>query len=231
LQNSAFISLNYDILIDNALTLFYNEVDVDYGIHFTDFDKAESLMYQDDNEIWKMPRKDRSIFLLKPHGSLNWLYCPTCLKVSLFPLEKKVSKLKWEPGECVCEKCKTLQVPILIPPTFFKVMSNYFLQQVWRLSEEKVLNADRIIFCGYSFPDADLHIKYLLKRAEINSDLLKEVYIVNEHKEKKNEERDLEKWRYQRFFHCGKTQVRYTDISFEEYANNPELILSPVRWK
>ena len=35
LNSTAFISLNYDILIDNSLTNIHHLVDLDYGINFT----------------------------------------------------------------------------------------------------------------------------------------------------------------------------------------------------
>ena len=47
-------------------------------------------------------------------------------------------------------------------------MSNRYLQEIWYKSEKALKEAKNIYFCGYSFPDADIHIKYLLKRAEIN---------------------------------------------------------------
>jgi hypothetical protein len=28
------------------------------------------------------------------------------------------------------------------------------------------MSADRIVFCGYALPDADMHVKCLLKRSE-----------------------------------------------------------------
>ena len=36
-----------------------------------------------------------------------------------------------------------------------------------------------IFFCGYSLPDADIQIKYLLKRAQINRDSDLHVFVAN----------------------------------------------------
>ena len=37
-------------------------------------------------------------------------------------------------------------------------MSNVYLSSVWNKAEHAFRNSDLVIFCGYSFPDADIHI-------------------------------------------------------------------------
>jgi NAD-dependent SIR2 family protein deacetylase len=66
LRETIIVSTNYDILIDNALTLHSHEFGLDYGI---DFANATDRSYS---------QPEQSIKLYKLHGSLNWLYCPTC---------------------------------------------------------------------------------------------------------------------------------------------------------
>lgn len=51
LKTTAFISLNYDILIDNALTEIHDVIDLDYGIQFTNFEKTDD---------WHKPRVNRA---------------------------------------------------------------------------------------------------------------------------------------------------------------------------
>jgi len=208
LKKIAFISLNYDILIDNAITDIHRYVDLDYGTQFTNFEKKSD---------WHKPREDRSVFLYKLHGSLNWLYCPTCISLTITPKEKSVSTIADKPK--LCDSCKTAMIPIIIPPTFFKVMSNHFLQQIWRQAEISLINCKRIVFCGYSFPDADIHIKYLLKRVEVNRGVTPEVFIVNDYSGKKKNEKDQEKSRYKRFFK-NKDKVHYLKQSFEDFCEN-----------
>ena len=65
-----------------------------------------------------------------------------------------------------CLNCGEVTVPIIVPPTYFKNMSNVFLSTVWNKSERAIRDSDIIVFCGYSFPEADMHIKYLLKRVQ-----------------------------------------------------------------
>lgn len=208
LRTTAFVSLNYDILIDNAITDIHNIIDLDYGVQFTNFSIRGD---------WHKPRLNRSTKLFKLHGSLNWLYCPTCISLTITPKEKSVSTIADTPRPC--KSCHTNMVPIIIPPTFFKVMSNYFLQQVWRETEKVLMEARRIVFCGYSFPDADVHIKYLLKRAEVNRGTTPDIYVFNNHPGKKAEIKEREKERYERFF-SEKRKVKYLDKSFEDFSRH-----------
>jgi hypothetical protein len=117
-----------------------------------------------------------------------------------------------------------LSVPIIIPPTYFKVLSNVFLQEVWRAAEKALAEAEDWIICGYSFPDADIHVKYLMKRAEVNSARSRRVIICNEDKSKDSDARKEEQRRFERFF-GPLTKVLYRSLSFEQFAANPELAL------
>jgi NAD-dependent SIR2 family protein deacetylase len=202
-----FISLNYDILIDNALRDDLAGTEPDYAVTFRsglDGGVTESK-------------------LLKIHGSLNWMFCPTCNKIDLYPGTKIVATIARHPGQMTCPTCDDPRMPIVVPPTFFKVMSNFYLQQIWKAAEETLMQADHIIFCGYSFPDADLHFKYLLKRAEINrrdENHPPEVFVVNEHTGKSDYQRDAEKDRFLRFYR-NKGLVHWTKLSFADFATNP----------
>ena len=172
-KETAFISLNYDILIDNAITMCENEVDLDYGI--------ELMNYHFDND-WHAPDTSKSIKLLKLHGSLNWLYCPVCKKIDLTPKVKGVTQLISLGESDKCRLCEGRNIPIIVPPTFFKVMSNPHLVQIWDQAEDLLKTCKEIFFCGYSMPDADIHIKYLIKRGMINrKEEQPSIIIVNNH--------------------------------------------------
>jgi hypothetical protein len=204
---TAFLSLNYDILIDNALTEIHDRYDLDYCAEFANFEREND---------WHRPRPERAIKLFKLHGSLNWLYCPSCISLTITPKVKSVSTIADRPIKC--QDCDSQMTPIIIPPTFFKVMSNYFLQEIWRKAETALLNIDRIIFCGYSFPDADVHVKYMLKRIEINSGKTPEVHIFNHYDGKKEENKKEEKIRYKRFF-ANRSKVFYREEgSFRDFC-------------
>lgn len=218
IKDTFFLSANYDILIDNALTNLFPDFSLDYGIDFVNFTEPGD---------WVKPN-DNSIKLFKIHGSLNWLYCPTCNNLRLTPKEKGVIKLLAEDytslEQTFCPKCESIYSPIIVPPTFYKDFTNIFLNVVWNKAEQNLLYAQHIIFCGYSFPDADMHIKYLVKRAQKNrkGKPLK-ISVVNNHTGKSDIVKKEEKNRYQRFLGYS---VNYTDYSFEDFANNPRILIN-----
>lgn len=221
LKSTVFVSTNYDILIDNALTELYSqEIDLDYGIDFRNFNRKND---------WKQPRPARRVYLFKPHGSLNWLFCPACNDIQITPKEKSVvTRLITEPSEITtsinefcssqCTGCGSTYMPLIVPPTFYKDMNNVFLSTIWNKCDNELRNVKHIIFCGYSFPDADIHIKYLLKRAQTNRvDPLK-ITVINHHPNKSTRVRKEEQYRFNRFLG---PDVRYMRVSFETFAANP----------
>ena len=218
LKDTTFISANYDIHIDNAIANLYDEksfpVMLNYGIDFANFNLSKNS--------WQKPI-DPMVNLYKIHGSLNWLYCPICNSITITPYEGGVMRIIENIKQAKCLNCGELTVPIIVPPTYFKNMSNVFLSTVWNKSERALRESDVLVFCGYSFPEADMHIKYLLKRVQTSrlKDNLK-VIVVNNHSKKRNSLREKEKNRYERFL--GK-DIIYTEFSFEEFANDPKKII------
>lgn len=207
MKETAFINLNYDIIFDNVLTELYPEFRLDYGIEFVNFDRPHD---------WERPDKN-PILLLKMHGSLNWLYCPTCTHIELTPLEKGAVKAFYEIKKC--QSCKTPMKPVIIPPTFYKEISNPFIQQIFLKTDKTLRNVERLFICGYSFPDADTHIKYLLKRAERYQGKTPEIFVINNLGSKTLKERKMENLRFTRFFK-NKEKIHCTKLSFEEFSKN-----------
>ena len=209
LRRVVFVSTNYDILIDNALTDQHSVVDLDYGIEFRNI------------EDWDPPLRGREVRLYKPHGSLNWLLCGTCGELDITPKEKGVITRMISANEA-CRHCRNQYSPLIVPPTFYKDLNNVFLSSVWNQTETALGLVNHVIFCGYSFADADMHVKYLLKRAQTNRDGDLKFTVINQHKTKTPEEADTEKRRYQRFLG---PDVDYTNLSFEEFAHDPMAVL------
>jgi NAD-dependent SIR2 family protein deacetylase len=221
LNDTSFISLNYDLLADNAIRTVLGK-EPDYSILFR--------LINDNPAVTSL---SSAIKLMKIHGSLNWLFCPTCNELDCYPGEKILAEIAHNPGRMTCPVCQEPRVPVVIPPTFFKTMSNFYLQQVWKRTEDELRRADHFIFCGYTFPDADLHFKYLLKRAEINRPegaVQPEIFIVNEHSGKTDVQRETEKDRFLRFFR-NKGLVHWTSLSFSDFAENPASYADSKNWR
>jgi hypothetical protein len=219
LPSTSFISLNYDILMDKAVRAVTGKTPR-YG--------GPAFRHRGNT---KRSTSRGRVLVLKMHGSLNWLYCPTCNQLSLYFDEKVAAHLGAFRPDLRCDVCDGSQEAVIIPPSFFKSMDKLYLQEIWRMAEKELLAADWIVFCGYSFPDADIHIKYLLKRAEMNrSGDAPQVFVVNQHPDKTHWEREAELSRYMRFFR-EKDRVHWTELSFAEFAADPRSIDNSCLWR
>lgn len=220
IEKTTFISANYDIHVDNTIASLYSEeknhIMLDYGVDFTNF-------YVKDG--WRKPF-GKTIKLYKIHGSLNWLYCPICNSLTLTPYEGGVMRLLYNIEDAKCLECGETTIPIIIPPTYFKDMSNVYISNVWREVEKNLRNADILVFCGYSFPDSDIHIKYMLKRVQGSRKKppLK-IMVFNNHEGKKDYSMRKEAKRYKRFL--GE-DVIYTEGSFQDFSRNPLRYLQEI---
>lgn len=116
--------------------------------------------------------------LLKLHGSLNWLYCGTCQRLDIGASESRLylKALKKLVGSgqgledfylgptSLCAGCGTALHALLVAPSHLKNYGNPHLTQVWYRAERLLREADRAVFVGYSLPDDDVEVVYLLKR-------------------------------------------------------------------
>ena len=212
LKDTTFISANYDIHIDNTIAGLYkkdNPIMLDYGVNFTNFDFIHS---------WKRPQNP-SVKLYKIHGSLNWLYCPFCNSLTITPYEGGIMRFLDNINEAKCLACNEITVPIIIPPTYFKNITNLFVSTVWNEVEKTLRKSDLLIFCGYSFSDADIHIKYMIKRVQTSRTKAPLKFMVfNSYEGKRKYSKKKEEDRYKRFL--GE-EVIFTDNSFEDFAKDP----------
>ena len=207
LRNVAFVSTNYDILIDNVLTEEHKHgVDLDYGVEFRNFDRPDD---------WRRPALDSRVALYKPHGSLNWLFCPTCSELEITPKEKGVvTRLISDFAHATCPHCGSIYSPLIVPPTFSKDLNNVFLSSIWNKTDVALRKVGHVVFCGYSFPDSDIHIKYLLKRAQTNRNIPLKATVINHYGGKQTEECQQEEYRYKRFLGTsGVTQIRPVGVT------------------
>src|SRR5262249_22198855 len=158
----AVISLNYDIIVDNAFVEL-SDCLPDYGCDI------DTKLYQQ-RPHWGS--------LLKIHGSLNWSYCPGCDRLDLGVAESgrtynmleelyQSDRLdaRYSCHGFPCPQCQTFVEPVLITPTQLKDYRNPHVRKVWTLAEQALRRAERAIIIGYSLPDDDLDVIYLIKPA------------------------------------------------------------------
>jgi len=155
------ISLNYDMILDLAM------------FDLCDKRKPESVPdYGCDFRTKQYRSKERWGKLLKIHGSVNWMYCYQCHQLELAwsrkrALPRRCGQLFFSDEQYnrpYCPECRTRLRPILITPTHRKDYRNPHLARIWYEAERALQRAKRVIFVGYSLPDDDVGVIYLLKR-------------------------------------------------------------------
>jgi len=160
------ISLNYDMILDVAM------------FELSQKRKAKSVpSYGCDirTEVYQKQTYKRWGSLFKIHGSVNWMYCSQCHHLEIGwssrrgapssigrhlygSLDDQYAHRSW------CRECNTRLRPILITPTYRKDYRNPHLARFWYEAERALQRANRVIFVGYSLPDDDVEVIYLLKR-------------------------------------------------------------------
>jgi hypothetical protein len=161
------ISTNYDLIIDTAMMAVRGPRTPDGSL--PDYHiQISTPFYSAGGE--------RFGTLLKLHGSLNWLHCRTCQRIEIGASEsmrwlKRLEQLvgpsleqSYAAQGSSCLGCGTRLRPLLIAPTHLKDYRNPHLAQVWYQAERRLREADRAIFIGYSLPDDDVEVVYLVKR-------------------------------------------------------------------
>lgn len=152
------ISLNYDLVIDNTL-LDRSHQYPDYGCDLA----TEDYVAQKGKQL-----------LLKIHGSLNWLYCAACHRMDVAISEDKLHLVKVFPfdvtlekkfgGDTPCKTCTAVMESVMITPTYRKDYRNPHISRIWYEAERALREARNVIFIGYSLPEDDVEVIYLLKR-------------------------------------------------------------------
>ncbi|HEV8581724.1 MAG TPA: hypothetical protein VGX68_21865 [Thermoanaerobaculia bacterium] len=162
------ISTNYDLIIDTAM-MFTSEQRLPDGA-LPNYHCAISTPFYKNEKVHYGT-------LLKLHGSLNWLHCRTCHRLEIGASEsrrflKVLGRLvgppleqTYTPDGSLCPVCQTKLRPLLVAPTHLKDYRNPHLAQVWYEAEHVLRKSNRAVFIGYSLPEDDVEVIYLLKRS------------------------------------------------------------------
>lgn len=174
----SIVSLNWDCVLDNVLHGCIEQemapyVDIDYCCYTNPLDDSTE-------HIPSLIQKSKGLFnvkIMKLHGSTNWFLCPNChrLYTGLASPERIwTSYLKGAP----CPRCdfvlsqskgsttvSPLLEPFFVTPTFLKRFENPHIRMVWHNAYLDLCEASKVVFIGYSFPEADYQVRTLLKRA------------------------------------------------------------------
>ncbi len=168
-----FLNVNYDILLDSAL------YDLRSGYR-NNIDYCTEIQYP-------IPTAN-TIKLLKPHGSLNWLYCKSC-GIRISGGDQNIAMEHYNKilngSEVSCKYCDGgILSALIVPPSFFKELHNYIIRNILISLENHLSKVRNLVFIGYSFPEADFHLKYLFKKAQLLGGFRK-IILINKQKYKK----------------------------------------------
>ena len=64
---------------------------------------------------------------------------------------------------------------MIITPTFLKSLDNLSIKNIWHNAYIELSEANKIVFIGYSFPEADFEMRCLLKKAINNGTIIEVV--------------------------------------------------------
>lgn len=214
----SIISLNWDIVLDKALFEALVSKDgnvdgdyepfgvVDYCCYISSIEEREKRIR---TGLWSLGARGYNIKLLKIHGSMNWLQCSHCQQLFV-SFDEKINIPNFIKVE-KCRRCSKYDVdaPLqgsLVMPTFLKDLSNFQIKLVWQNAAVELMEADRIVFIGYSLPHADFEFRQLLSRM-IRKDAQIDVNLYHDGSAEAIRQYDEECKRYLQFFGARKVTL------------------------
>lgn len=226
----AVITTNWDIMLDNLIHKLINDDQIPDGMDFNgvvDYCCHISSLDENDHKVkpglYALGKGCYNVKLLKLHGSLNWLQCPKCSRIYV-----KFYR-KWNGGyvfdEKHCRHCarnfkssnnKSNQLLTnLVMPTYLKDLRNVQHKVIWQNAGIELSEASKVVFLGYSLPQADFELKQLLSRM-IRSDAKIEVVLVNNDNPDNftsNGKYQTAGYRFQNFFSNRELSISYEGVS------------------
>jgi hypothetical protein len=224
----SIISLNWDILLDNALHWALQARDpdmtgdydpfgvVDYCCYISSLDAGDPRIR---SGLWSLGCRGYNVKLLKLHGSMNWLQCPNCQRLFVqFGLKEEILG---RVGNEHCRHCKkagydNLLTGSLVMPTFLKDLSNFQIKLVWQNAGVELMEARRLVFIGYSLPHADFEFRQLLSRM-VHQDAEIEVVLYQGPSDDDKRRYEAEENRYRQFF--GNRLMNFHSAGVVDFIN------------
>jgi hypothetical protein len=182
IDESAFISMNWDTVIEQKLSQTRSLTNIDYrcGAIAGAFPGKSCIVTKR-----TLPAKPEKMPLVKMHGSVNWLYCDSCRQLYWFRPEdalsvamQLISRNEAEDiglgdtskcGKWCCSTCTTVPLTTRIATfSFLKALDFPMFEKSWLSAEQLLRQAEKWIFIGYSLPAADFEFKHLLKRVQLS---------------------------------------------------------------
>jgi hypothetical protein len=169
--------------------------------------------------LFALGRGKFNVKLLKIHGSMNWHLCPRCQRLYV-DLYKDFQGL-YLITKHHCAHCKSNFADVdmnsirlrtnLIMPTFLKDLNNFQIKLIWQNAGVELSEADKVVFIGYSLPQADFELRQLLSRMIRKEAKIRVVLSAND-KPNKGYEWCSAGYRYETFFNKDQLEVTYEGV-------------------
>lgn len=164
------ISLNWDSLLEDSLFEAAGRaggaVDVNYCCDTEPLDDSPHTP-----SLRQVGGKKMTLRVLKLHGSVNWLHCPSCKRLFTSVGSRRDLWAHYTTPR-TCARCPHANAGVevqlrtfMVTPTFLKAFDNVHIQSTWHQAALVLREAEHIVFVGYSLPEADFHFRALLRRS------------------------------------------------------------------
>lgn len=181
-SDTAVLSLNWDTVFERGLERAQGIVDFDYA------NSSEARRLADGKLKRRATTSGDTLTILKPHGSVNWLYCDSCRRNFWLPPEQSeevartifgrkdwaVVRRKTRRGKTgtvsttPCPRCRGRSLGTRFATFSYRKALDFPMHAAsWASAERLLRDAPEWVFIGYSMPTADFDFKHLLKRVQL----------------------------------------------------------------
>lgn len=179
-RSTAVLSMNWDTVFEQGLSRTQSIRSIDYGC------AARACSFDGDDLRYRVPSGEQAR-ILKPHGSVNWLYCDACRETFWVPPSDSLRvastlfrRRDWQnmfagrvPSsvrtlEPSCLNCGAAALGTRFATFSYRKALDFPMHAAsWRTAETYLKQTSNWIFFGYSMPSADFEFKHLLKRVQL----------------------------------------------------------------
>lgn len=178
--DNAVLSMNWDTVFERGVARAQTIRNVDYCCH------AEPCAFKS-GRLKKRYVSGDPLYIMKPHGSVNWLYCDACRQTIWVPPNdtEQIARVLFRRSDwsVVLPDGNSRTPEVLSPPcphceaeslgtrfatfSYRKALDFPMHAATWRSAEEYLKTTVNWVFIGYSMPAADFDFKHLLKRVQL----------------------------------------------------------------
>lgn len=225
LENTAVLSMNWDTVFEREIADAQMVTRVDYGC------EATSKQFVKGELKSRLHHDTKTLHLLKPHGSINWLYCDACRELFWVPPAQTESVARSLFQERDWNTIFGSSPPTAAPPTlrpscphctaqslgtriatfsYRKALDFPMYGASWRTGESYLKDASHWVFFGYSMPSADFEFKHMLKRVQLTERLRPRITVITGGTV---EAQLATKERFRKFFGDKPLERKYFDVA------------------